>query len=207
MALNLSETKAKKSYPRIEDGTYVARIVRILDFGKQVATDWKTGDIKYYDNGDPVVQHRVWIDFEFPTEQIELDGVMRPKWVGKEYVVSAHEKAAIQALLKAADPGGKMTMKGRNVKGLLNLPLMVTIGSTSTGKAKVAAVSSLMKGMQVADLANPTAFFDLDEGDTTVFETLPQWMKDRITTSVDFDETMFYKKNNTIDGLEEDTPY
>lgn len=209
MALNFSETKkAKTTYPRIGEGTYPARIVRILDFGMQFATDFKTGEVKKYDDGNDVVQHKVWIDFELPTETIEIEGVARPRWIGKEYTVSAHEKAAIQGLLKAADPGGKATMKGRNVAGLLGLPLMITIGSTSTGKDKITATTSLIKGMNVDPLANPTLFFDLDDPDIKTFEGLPDWMKKRIQEGVDFDKTAFYKKFNSFEDLEEEeSPY
>lgn len=208
MALNFSETKkAKTTYPRIGEGTYPARIVRILDFGMQFATDFKTGEVKKYDDGNDVVQHKVWIDFELPTETIEIEGVARPRWIGKEYTVSAHEKAAIQGLLKAADPGGKATMKGRNVAGLLGLPLMITIGSTSTGKDKITATTSLIKGMNVDPLANPTLFFDLDEATYKDFELLPKWMQKRIKDGVDFESTGLYKKFNSMSDIEEDSPY
>ena len=187
MALNFSETKKRVDYGRVEDGTYPARVVRIIDFGLQYATDFKTGEVKKYDDGNDVIQHKVWIDFELPTETIDIDGVKKPRWYGKEYTVSSHEKAAIQALLKAADPDGKATMKGKNVVGLLGLPVMLTIGSTSTGKAKVAGITRLIKGMSVDPLANPTLFFDLDEATYKDFELLPEWMQKRIKDGVDFE--------------------
>ncbi len=207
MALNFSETKKRVDYGRVEDGTYPARVVRIIDFGLQYATDFKTGDVKKYDDGNDVIQHKVWIDFELPTETIDIDGVKKPRWYGKEYTVSSHEKAAIQALLKAADPDGKATMKGKNVVGLLGLPVMLTIGSTSTGKAKVAGITRLIKGMSVDPLANPTLFFDLDEATYKDFELLPEWMQKRIKDGVDFESTGLYKKFNSMSDIEEDSPY
>jgi hypothetical protein len=207
MALNFSETKKRVDYGRVEDGTYPARVVRIIDFGLQYATDFKTGEVKKYDDGNEVIQHKVWIDFELPTETIDIDGVKKPRWYGKEYTVSSHEKAAIQALLKAADPDGKATMKGKNVVGLLGLPVMLTIGSTSTGKAKVAGITRLIKGMSVDPLANPTLFFDLDEATYKDFELLPEWMQKRIKDGVDFESTGLYKKFNSMSDIEEDSPY
>ena len=207
MALNFSETKKRVDYGRVEDGTYPARVVRIIDFGLQYATDFKTGEVKKYDDGNDVIQHKVWIDFELPTETIDIDGVKKPRWYGKEYTVRSHEKAAIQALLKAADPDGKATMKGKNVVGLLGLPVMLTIGSTSTGKAKVAGITRLIKGMSVDPLANPTLFFDLDEATYKDFELLPEWMQKRIKDGVDFESTGLYKKFNSMSDIEEDSPY
>jgi hypothetical protein len=204
MALNFADKPkaAKKDFGRAEDGAYSARICQLIDFGKQYATDFQTGEIKKYDDGNEVIQHKVWITFEFPTETIEVDGVDKPRWYGKEYTVSMHEKAALTALLKAADPKGEHTAKGRNVKGLLGLPVMVTIGSTKSGKAKVSAVTSIPKGMQVDPLVNPETFFDLDSDDIETFKGLPNWMQDRIKTGVDFDDTHFYQAINAKDLAE-----
>jgi len=206
MALNFAETKAKKVYPRIGEGTYPARIVRILDFGMQYATDFKTGEIKTYDDGNKVVQHKVWLDFELPTETIEVEGIQKPRWIGKEYTVSTHEKAALTALLKAADPGGKATLKGRNVAGLLGLPLMITVGSTSSDKDKISNVSSLVKGMTVDPLTNPTLFFDLDGNDRKTFDSLPDWMKKRIQEGIDYESTPFAKSAGSFSDMPDDEP-
>jgi hypothetical protein len=195
MAMNFSaKPKAeKKDFGRADDGAYPARIAQLIDFGKQIATDWKTGEPKLYDDGNPIIQHKIWITFELPTETIEVDGIDKPRWYGKEYTVSMHEKAALPGLLKAADPKDEFTAKGRNPKGLLGLPVMVTIGSTSSGKAKVAAVTAVPKGMIVDPLFNKETFFDLDEPDLELFDSLPAWMQEKIKTGVDFDQTKFYK--------------
>ena len=46
MSLILSEiktaSKPKKDYGRLEDGTYAARIVSVIDYGLQVQTHWQT---------------------------------------------------------------------------------------------------------------------------------------------------------------------
>lgn len=205
MALNFAETKkAKKDFGRVEDGAYPARVVSIIDFGMQYATDYKTGEVKKYDDGNDVIQHKVWINFEFPTETIEVDGENKPRWYGKEFTVSNHEKSALFSLLKAIDPKGENTNKGRNVKGMLGLPAMVTIGSTSSGKAKIVSVSGVPKGMQVDSLQNPEQFFDLDSDDVEAFEKLPDWMQKRITEGVDFDSTKFYQAVNKKDAAKGD---
>ena len=201
MALNFAEgkKKSKKDFGRVEDGAYPARVVQIIDLGMQIETDYKTGEAKTYDDGNPMIRHKVWINFEFPTETIEIDGENKPRWYGKEFTVSTHEKSALHNLLRAVDGKGEHTNKGRNVKGLLGLPAMVTIGSTSGGKAKISAVSGVPKGMPVGDLSNPTTFFDLDSDDLATFEKIPNWMQDKIKNGVDFDETKFYQAVNKKD--------
>lgn len=192
-------SSGKVDFGRVEDGAYPARIVQILDFGMQIETDWKTGENKTYeDSGALVIKHKVWINFELPTETIEVNGETKPRWYGKEYTVSAHEKSALYALLKAVDPKGEATNKGRNVKGLLGLPAMVTIASTSSGKAKIGSVSGVPKGMQVDSLVNDEGFFDLDSQDVEAFAKIPNWMQTRIKDGVDFDKTKFSK---VVDGV------
>lgn len=194
MALNFAEKKSvKKDFGRVEDGAYPARIVQIIDFGMQVETDWKTNEPKYYDDGNLMVKPKVWINFEFPDETIEIDGVDRPRWYGKEYTVSTHEKSALFALLKAVDPKGEYADKGRNVRGLLGVPAMVTIGSTSSGKPKISSVSGVPKGMQVGQLVNEEAFLDLDSTDTNAFFEIPSWMQKRIREGVGFEHTKLAK--------------
>lgn len=208
MALNFADSpkKSKVNYPRIGEGTYGVRIVRLLDFGVQYETDFKTGEVKTYDDGNQITKHKVWIDFEFVTETIDVDGVQKPRWLGREIAVSTHEKSTLTALLKAADPGLKATMKGRNVAGLLGLPLMVTVGSTSTGKDKITGFSSLVKGMTVDPLANPTLFFDLDGNDRKTFESLPDWMKKRIQEGIDYLDTPFAKSASSFHDIQDDLP-
>jgi len=206
MSLKTTGGKSKTVYPRVGEGTYPARLVRILDFGNQYATDFKTGEIKTYEDGNPVIQQKVWIDFELPTETILVEGANKPRWLGKEYSISLHEKSALSALIKAADPTGKATLKGRNIAGLLGLPLMITVGSTSTGKDKISNVSSLVKGMTVDNLSNPTLIFDLDSNDRKTFDGLPDWMKKRIQEGIGYEDTPFAKSAGDFSTMSDDMP-
>jgi hypothetical protein len=183
-------SKGSKISGRVEDGTHVARVQGIVDLGIQ-KSEWK-GEIKDV--------QKVFITFEFPTERIEVDGVSRPRWLSKEYTVSNHEKSALFSLLKAIDPDGKVTNKGRNVKALLGLPVMVEVGSTETGNAKVVNTIKLMKGMVVDALENPTTFFDIDRVDITVWNRLPKWLQEKIQGGVGFDPSVISKAS--LDGLD-----
>lgn len=201
---NIAANEGSKDFGRIEDGTYMARIAQIIDTGIQ-ENEWE-GVVKE--------QHQVLITFEFPTERVEVKGEDKPRWLGKSYNISSHEKSTLSKLMLAADPEGKDTFKGRNLKGLLGKPLMVTVGSSAKGNAKVAGVARLMKGMAVPELENPTVFFDLDDQNKDVFDGFPQWVKDKIVNSIGFEKTNFYKVfssdskvNNSIDDMDDDIPY
>lgn len=183
---NLAASSGKKNLGRIDEGTFPARIVQIIDLGIQ--------EDEYL--GERKVGHKVFINFEFPTELVTVGDEDKPRWLGKEYTVSLHEKAALTKLVAAADPEGKATSKGRNMKGLLGLPLMVSIGSTDKGNPKISNVARLMKGLAVGELVNKSIFFDMDEGDVEQFNKLPQWMQDKIKGGLDFKDTMLAKALN-----------
>jgi len=179
MALNLTTAPAKQAtnFGRVEDGTYPARIVQIIDLGMQLQYDWQTQEQKFYDDGNPVVKPEVIITYEFPTETVEIKGETKPRWLGKTYTLSLHEKAALTNLLKVI--GGGST----NVGDLLGKPAGVTVGSTSGGKAKIAAVNALMAGVVVPELVNPSVLFDADEPDMEALAKMPEWIRVKITGS------------------------
>lgn len=170
--------KKAKATGRIEDGTYPARIVQIIDLGLQ-ENEWQ---------GETKQQPKVFINFEFPTERITVDGEDRPRWLGKEYTMSSHEKSQLYQVLMAADPGGKLTANGKKIKPLLGQPLMVTVGSTASGNAKIVSVARLMKGLTVGELENPAILFDLDNPDEEVYNKLPKWVQEKIDNRLDKDD-------------------
>lgn len=186
----------KKDKGRIEDGTYMARVVQLIDLGVQ----------KSEYEGVEKINHQVMITFEFPTEMVKVGDDDKPRWLSKNYTVSTHEKSGMAALINAVDPTGQATSKGRNLKGILGLPAMVTVGTTSGGNAKVSGVARLMKGMQVPELVNDPVFFDLDGDDVEQFDKFPDWLKERITSGIDFHKTPFSKAidNGSSSSTEEE---
>ena len=180
MATNLKKLKTvKKDYGRVEDGTYPARVVQLIMLGSQMQTDWQTGEAREDDNGNVVYKDEIWVTYEFPTERIKYtddEGVEhdRPRWQSKSYVLSMHEKAGFRKLMDAAAPDGDC------LEDLVGKSVIITIGTTSGGNAKVTGVSAPMKGMDVGELENPAVIYDLDEPDEEIFDTLPNFLQEKI---------------------------
>ena len=186
MATNLKKLKTvKKDYGRVEDGTYSARIVQLIMLGSQLQTDWQTGEAKEDKNGNVIYKDEIWVTYEFPTERIvfqqdvsntpdEDETVDRPRWQSKTYTLSMHEKAGFRKLMDAVAPDGD------SLEDLIGQSCIVTIGSTSGGKAKVTGVSSPMKGMDVGELENVPVIYDLDEPEQEIFDTLPNFLQEKI---------------------------
>ena len=180
MATKLNEIKTeKKEYGRVEDGTYPARIVQLIMLGSQVQTDWQTGEAKEDKEGNVIYKEEVWVTFEFPTERVQYtndegEEVDRPRWQSKNYVLSMNEKANFFKMLNAVNP------EAETLHDLLGKAGTVTVGSTSSGKAKITGVNSPMKGMPVPELENDAVVYDLDEPDQEVFDSLPDFLQEKI---------------------------
>ena len=202
MSLNLNAATQKKDNGRVDDGSYSARIVQVIDLGVQHDTMWVNGasQKQFYvvddagktvtnddgyakktgnDTGHPVMTPKVQATFEFPTERIDIGGESKPRWLSKEYNVTS--SGALAKLVEMLAPGST------NIGDILNKPCMVAIGSTSGGKAKIVSVSLPMKGMEVPELENPAILFDFDNPDKATWDNMLQWIKDKIKESSNYE--------------------
>lgn len=217
--LNKAGSQEKKDYGRVEDGSYPARIVSIIDIGRQHIKDWKVQKPQYHvlddegkwaKNGNnflfttepdeqeqehPDIKPQVMITYELPDETITFEKddetEERPRWMSKEYTFSNHEKSGLMKLIGAVAPG--ITQLG----DLLNKSCILSVGSTSTGNAKITGVSGPMKGMEVGELQNETVLFSFDESTAEDFANLQDWVKNKIRQAENFDKDKFEAENTS----------
>lgn len=204
MSLDLNKAEQssapRQDYGRMDDGTYPARIVSVVDIGKQHLKDWQNQKPQYHvlddegswakngnefvmttePNDAPNIKPQVFVTYEFPTERIEVKDESKPRWMSKEYVFSTHEKAGLTALIKAAAPGAT------DLSDLVGKPVFVVIGSTSSGNAKVTGVTAPMKGVEVGALENQSVHFDMDEPDLDSYNLLPAFVQKKIKAATNF---------------------
>ena len=170
-------------YPQVPNGTAVALPVQIVDFGFQEKYDFDTKETAVDDNGKKIYQHKVFITSEFPEHTMDVDGEQKPLWVGKEYTLSTHEKAALTGLISSTAPSAK------NLTEILGIPYMATIESTSGGKAKIVATTPAADKLVMNDemvnkadikLINSAVSYSIEDGEDDVFKALPEWMQNNI---------------------------
>jgi hypothetical protein len=203
MSLNVNQQNQKTDFGRIPDGNFPARPVQIIDLGEQHVHNWfpKLGKALplYYEvdadgntlkneegfaktttepNDHPKYQPMVYVQFEFPTQRIDINGESKPRWQSKEYNVTS--SGAIAKLVEALSPGSQ------NISDILGKPCLVQIGSTSGGKAKVTTVTPPIDGMTVGELENPTKVFDMDAPDLEVYNSLPNFIKNKIKAAKNY---------------------
>ena len=172
MTLDLQKmhTTTKAKHDRIPEGSYMGRTASIVDLGIQPQTDWKTQE-------PSASKPRLLITWELPTETIKVeheDGTTEelPRLISKEFTASAHEKANLTKLLK------ELAIQGFG--DLIDMPCMISVGSTSNGNAKILSVIRAPKGMTVDALSRKAAMFDFDVPTEDVFLSQPQWIQQKI---------------------------
>lgn len=162
-------------------GSHIARCIKLIDIGTQ------KGEYE----GKVTVRRQLIITWELPNELIpngELEG--KPFGVSRFYTASLGEKAALRKDLENWR-GRKFTEKelsGFDPKAILGAPCMLSVVHTEKGKAKVAGVMSLPKGMTCPDAINPLVYFSLDEFDQDTYDGLSDGFKKLIQESPEFKE-------------------
>lgn len=193
--------KNSKQKVDIEEGQYLGSPVMIVDLGQQFQTDWQTGEVQTWDDGNPKIQNEVFISFSLLTKPyVSEEGDEGFVRVGKTFTVSAHEKAAIVGLMKAAG------CKSTEITELVNKPVMVDVGHTATGNPKIRGFSKASAKILVEDdvisvaslvqKAPKCIVYDRDDHNEEVFESLPDFLKQKITEQASRIKYLEMKEDN-----------
>jgi len=178
--------KKEGDFKQVEPGTYVARCYSMIELGT-IETEF---------NGEKKSAHRVLIHWELPTElevfREELG--QQPYSVSKEYTLSMHEKSNLRRDLESWR--GKTFTESEcerfDITKLLSKPCILNIiheaGKKDTSKkyVKVASVNKMMKGQECPEQINPSRILSFDEFNWDMFNSLPDWIKDKIKSSEEY---------------------
>lgn len=189
--MGLNASKAKGGAPRtppLEAGPYPARLVQVIDLGLQP---------RQFKGEDKEPHQQIMLTYELIDEfLLDENGQPqedKPRWVSETFPLYAlgAEKAKSNERLKALDPQGKA--EGDFTK-LLGEPVVVNIvqNPSKTDASKIYAKVSGLTPMRAKDvlklgeLVNKPVFLDLDAPDKAVFDSLPDWVKDKIRAGLEY---------------------
>lgn len=172
MGLTASDSGGGGDFELAPAGTHAARCVRIIDLGTQ------PGSAQY-----PKPKHKALFAWELPEETMEMDGERVPFLVFTRYTMSLHENAQMRQDLErwrgkafSADE-----LSCFELKRVLGAPCMITIQHSPDGKyANVRGVTSLPKGMQVAEPFHELVYYEVEDGPNDVFNKLSERLQDTI---------------------------
>lgn len=189
MALNtkkIPSTGNRVAQPELEPGVYPARVVQILDFGLQPQRPYK--------GQEKAPAYMISITYELvDVFMVDEDGNEiedKPRWVSETFPIYSldADKAKSTLRYKALDP--QEVYEGDFSK-LLDTPCNVSIVINKQGDkvyTNVANVAAMRPrdAAKCPELQNEPRFFDLDEPDLEVFNSLPDWIKEKISTNLEF---------------------
>jgi len=180
MALIAKEPEGGE-FEKAPEGTHLARCYRVIDLGTQTSPTYGTK------------QRKVLISWELPTEMVTFkdgEGVeqTKPFTIHNRYTLSLSEKAILRKDLTSWR-GKAFTadeLKGFDLRNIIGVPCLLTVvHNEDAGKTwvNVSSVTKPPKGMECPDAVHDPVYFDLEERDMQVFESLSDNMKETIKKS------------------------
>lgn len=189
MALNARNVKSQPKGPQqeaMDEGTYPARVVQVIDLGVQEQRPYK-GEAK--PPAQCVMLTYEFLD-EFCKDEDGDDQEDKPRWLSEDFPLHNLEADLAKSTKRyyAMDPdetfGGDFTL-------LTGAPCMVTInqyeskGIIRNGVTSVAAMRP-KEAAKAPELVNPPKVFTIEAPDLEVFKSLPDWLQDKIKKGLEF---------------------
>jgi hypothetical protein len=180
----IAENKGSGNYAPLEQGNYVARCYSMIQIG--------TVEEEYL--GEKKTSHKVRLTFEFPTEQkvFKEEKGIQPYVLSKEFTLSMHEKASLRKFLEAwrGKAFSEEEAKKFDVTKLIGKPCMINVihkeSKNGNLNASISNVGGMPKGLECPAQINETQILSYDNFDVKLFESLPDFLKEKIKSSKEF---------------------
>jgi len=173
------------TYEPVPAGTYIARCFSMVHIGT----------VMEQFQGESKLQNKVRISWELPTETkvFKEERGEEPYTLGKEFTLSLNEKATLRKFLESwrGKAFTEEEAKSFDISALLGKPCMLNVihkVSQKSGKtyAEIASVSPMMKGITCPEQVSPTFVFGYDPFEEWRFNELPEYLKDKVKTSLEY---------------------
>lgn len=184
MAILATTTSAQREL--IPAGNYIARCYQMIEIGT----------VNEIILGESKTLKKVRIGWELPTELkvFKEENGEQPYVISKEYTLSMHEKSSLRADLKSwrGKDFSEAEAKSFDITNLLGKPCMINIihkpGKADPSKTyqAIAGITGMPKGMTPPDAINPLFVLSYDKFDQQAFESLPDFIKDKMKGSLEY---------------------
>lgn len=184
MAINATNNGGTREL--IPAGNYAARCYQMLEIGT----------VTEFVLGKQVIAKKVRIGWELPTELkvFKEENGEQPLVISKEYTLSMNEKSNLRKDLKSWR-GKDFTedeAKCFDITKLLGAACMLNIIHKPSAKdptkvyEQIAGITGVPKGMTVPAQINPTFVLSYDEFDMNRFNSLPDFIKTKMQSSLEY---------------------
>lgn len=165
---------------QIEPGSYMARCYSMIHIG--------TTEFEYM--GQTKTSNKVRITFELPTEtKVFKEGEQaKPLVISAEFALSLHKKSNLRPVLEGWRGKAFTDDEAENfeLSKLVGVPAFVNIIHNEKGYAEIASISKMPKGMECPVQVNESQLLDYETFNEELFEKLPDFLKDKIKSSVEY---------------------
>lgn len=199
MALNASKvpmtgSKERVEQPNLEPGLYPARLVQIIDLGLQPQRPY-LGQPKPPAN-EIQLTYELVDSFMIDKDGKELED--KPRWVSETIPLLnlKADKAKSTQRYMALDP---TVADGGDFVKQIGKPVNVNIVNNKGKDGKVYDNVSAIAPMRPRDaertpeLVNPSKVFVLDDPNLEVFNSLPEWLRDKIKENLNYEGSALQK--------------
>lgn len=191
-----AKNQSTGDFTPVPSGTYVARCYSMIQLG--------THEEEYM--GQKKELNKVRITWELPTElKVFKEGEEeKPYSISKEFTLSMYEKANLRKFLEGWRGKGFTDDEAEafDITVLLGKVCMVSIihKTSKNGKvyADISSVTTIPKGLPVPEQINESFEFSFENFDEAKLEKLPDWLKEKITSSQEY--------NNLVSPQSVETP-
>lgn len=200
MAINATNSSTPREL--IPAGNYIARCYQMLHIGTNLETI----------DGKTQLMNKVRIGWELPTEMKVFDEAKgeQPLVISQEYTLSMNEKANLRKMLSSwrGKDFTEEQAKSFDITNLIGVPCMLNIihKPSKTGDKtyqNIGSVSPMPKGVPCPAQINPKQILQYDDFDTRLFDSLPDFIKNRVITSVEY-KAMTIPHSNEMDNNSQD---
>lgn len=179
------------------EGSFEARVVCLLDLGLQPQRPYK--------GQDKPPKHEIRITYElcdeFMVDENGEEQTDKPRWFSEDIPFSSLDADLAKSTkrYKAIDP--QDTNDG-DFTGLIGMPCIVVLDTYESKvgglRSKVIDVTKInpKKAAKLPELVNPPQLFLLDEPDLEVFNKQPEFIREKITSNLEFKGSLLDKMLN-----------
>ncbi len=189
MGLNASEVKfegkGRRAEP-LEADVYRARPVQVIDMGLQPQ--------RPYQGQEKAPAHEVMLTYElcdeFMKDEDGNDIEDKPRWISENFPLHPLKSDKARSTKRLAAFDAVNLLKGDFTK-CIGVPVNVTVVNNVSGDAVYNNVGNVasMSGKKAAtcpELVNKPKVFDLDKPDMEVFNSFPDWLKEKIKANLNY---------------------
>lgn len=186
----------KPSLPPIPGGTYLAICVYSIGIGEQLC-EYEGKSKNYY--------NQVMLGFEICGQTIEIDGKTEPRVLGKTFNATKGKKSGLRKFIGAweAKELSDDEYLDKDTNDYVGRPALLTVVLNETGEySNIDSVAPLPSGIPI-DVPQPLSKlirFDTDDWNQAAFDALPDWAKERIKKSTQYQKEHLPAETVAVQG-------